>query len=196
VTRLTREEEDAAKGPAEAVTAVEVTWQECKSGELLRLEEQIKKTNEAIQVIKTAAKDGADPDLQAGNAFLDALSKQRDVLARKQLAPLQRELVDYRKQQFELINRAQLVAKAKNEALKEQAARTPTADLPPSVADKLAAATRQSEDQQALIARREATAKETMANLQGLGTGLAAVGNAIVTMATGMSRSLLNFRRV
>lgn len=187
VTRLTREEEDAAKGPAEAVTAVEVTWQECKSGELLRLEEQIKKTNEAIQVIKTAAKDGADPDLQAGNAFLDALSKQRDVLARKQLAPLQRELVEYRKQQFELINRAQLVAKAKNEALKEQAARTPTADLPPSVADKLAAATRQSEDQQALVARREATAKETMANLQGLGTGLAAVGNAIVTMATPVS---------
>ena len=182
VTQLTREQEDTAKAPAEAVVAAEVKWQDLKSAELLQVEQQIKVTTDAITAIKAAKSD--DPDAQTASDFLSALNKQRELLARKQMAPLQKELVDYRKQQFELINRAQLVAKIQNDALKAQAAKTSSADVPPTLAEKLTAATRRSEDQKALIARKEATAKKTMTQLEGLGTGLALVGDAIISAAT------------
>ncbi len=83
-----------------------------------------------------------------------------------------------------MIDQAQKAAKVKNALLKKEAGKTPTADLPPSVAQQLVAATRQSEDLKTKIAAKEATAKETMSQLENLGTGLAMVGNAIMTMAT------------
>jgi hypothetical protein len=184
VTKLTRQQEDVAEEPAKAVAAVEVKWQDAKSKELLGVEEQIKKTTEAITEIKGAAKDEGDADVVVANDFLAALNKQKDLLTTKRVGTLQKELVEYRRQQFTLIDQAQKAAKVKNALLKKEAGKTPTADLPPSVAQQLVAATRQSEDLKTKIAAKEATAKETMSQLENLGTGLAMVGNAIMTMAS------------
>ena len=96
----------------------------------------------------------------------------------------QKELTELRKQQFELINRARQDAKIKTAALKKAALQAP-----PSVAQRLKAATRQSEDLKAKIARKEATANQAMSQLETLGTGLASVGNAIMTMATPISNA-------
>jgi hypothetical protein len=189
VTKLTREQEDAAQEPAKAAKAVETTWRDFKSEEHQRLEAKIKTTEEAIRKIKEAKTEDSEPDSQTASEFLTALRKQREAInpgagaVAKTVAPLQKELVEYRKRQFELINTAQKVARIKNAELKALA-ETPKHLLPPTIEQKLVAATRQSADQTARIARKEATARETMTKLADLGTGLASVGNAIISMAT------------
>jgi hypothetical protein len=189
VTRLTREQEDADKEPAEAVGQVELTWRDFKSEEHKRLEAKIKTTQQAIEKIKgEATTDDSELEGQAASELLTALQKQKELMNPKravamQVAPLQKELVEYRKQQFEMINTAEKVARLKRAELKALA-ETPKHLLPLTVEQKLTAATRQSEDQTKRIERAEATAKETMAQIEGLGAGLASVGNAIISMAT------------
>lgn len=187
VTKLTREQEDAAGEPADAVGQVELTWQSFKSEELKRLEAKIKLTEEAIKRVKEGKADDSEPECQTASALLTALQKQKALMSpgravAAQVAPLQKELVEYRKRQFELINAAEKVARLKRAELKALAD-TPKHLLPPTVEQKLTAATRRSEDQKRKLERAEATATETMAKLADLGTGLASVGNAIIAMA-------------
>lgn len=191
VTRLTREQEDAAKEPAEAVAQVEVAWQQFKSDEHKRLEAKIKLTEEAIAKAKSAATDDGEVEGQTASEFLTALQKQKELMNPKravalQVKPLQDELVQYRKQQFAMIDAAEKTARLKRAELKALA-ETPKHLLPPTVEQKLTAATRRSEDQKRRVERAEATAKETMTQLEGLGTGLASIGDAIVAMATPVS---------
>ena len=192
VTRLTREQEDAAKEPTEAVEQVELTWHKFKSEEHKLLEAKIKSTREAIEKAKTAGTADGEVEGQTASAFLTALQRQRELIdpsgaaTRQQLMPLQKELVAYRKRQFELISAADKVARLKQAELKALA-ETPKHLLPPTVEQKLTAATRQSEDQKRRVERAEATAKETMTQLESLGSGLATVGNAIIAMATPVS---------
>lgn len=184
VTRLTREQEDAVKEPAEAVERVELAWQSFKSEELKQIEAKIDKTKGKVEAWRTEGKGDSDPDSQTASEFLTALQNQKEQLAQKRVAALQRQLTEYRKRQIPLMAAAQKVAKIKNEEMKALAAQTPKTDLPPTIEQNLVAATRQSEDQKRRVERAEATAKETMTQIEGLGTGLASVGNAIISMAT------------
>ncbi|MBL8659974.1 MAG: hypothetical protein JNM75_09485 [Rhodospirillales bacterium] len=191
VTRLTREQEDATKEPAEAAAQVEVTWQDFKSEEYKRLDAKINATQKAIEKAKAEPTDDSELEGQTASEFLTALQKQKELMNPKravalQVAPLQAELVKYRKQQFELINAAENIARLKRAELKSLA-ETPRHLLPPTVEQKLNAATRRSEDQKRRVERAETTAKETMTQLEGLGTGLASIGDAIVAMATPVS---------
>jgi hypothetical protein len=177
VTQLTREEEDAGEKGAQEI---EVKWQDVKSQELTRVEGQIGTLTAKINEIKAARAD--DPEITVGNAFVNELNEQKNRLTRMRVASLQRELVEYRQKQFGLINRARSDAKIKTKALREAAAQEP-----PSVAQQLKVATRQSEDLTAKIAQKQKTANAAMSQLETLGTGLASVGNAIMTMATPIS---------
>jgi hypothetical protein len=181
VTQLTREQEDAGE---KAASEIEVTWQEVKSAELRRVESQITTIGAEIRNIKTRdpGKTDSDPEIAAANSFVTALRAQKDQLTPMGTAVWQRQLTGLRKQQFELINQARRDAKIKTKALREAALQAP-----PSLAQRLKAATRQSEDLTAKIAQKEATAGKAMAQLESLGTGLATVGNAIMTMATPIS---------
>jgi hypothetical protein len=181
VTQLTREQENAGE---KAAGEIEVKWQEVKSAELKRVEQQIKDIGAEITNIKKKdpKKDDTDPEVAAANDFVTALQAQKDRLTPMGTAVWQKQLTELRKQQFGLINRAQQDAKIKTRALREAALRAP-----PSLAQRLKAATRQSEDLTAQIAQKELTANKAMAQLESLGTGLATVGNAIMTMATPIS---------
>jgi hypothetical protein len=181
VTQLTREQEDAGE---KAASEIEVTWQEVKSAELRRVERQITDIGAEIRNIKTKdqTKSDSDPEIVAANDFVTALKAQKDQLTPMGTAAWQRKLTELRKQQFALINQARQDAKIKTRALREAALQAP-----PSLAQRLKAATRQSEDLTAKIAQKELTANKAMAQLESLGTGLATVGNAIMTMATPIS---------
>jgi hypothetical protein len=212
VTRLTREQEDATKEPADAVNAVESEWEKAKTTDLERVNGQITAIQEEIKKIKEAGKNDVDPEVATANDFVRALNAQKEVLTRRAVAPLQKELVEYRNKQAQLINQVRLITQVKNETLKaiagkttktasddklESAAKalktiadkTPTTDLPPTVSEKLAAATSQSDALKAKIQKKETTAKETMSQLESLGSGLASVGNAIINMATPISEA-------
>lgn len=181
VTQLTREQEDAGE---KAAGEIEVKWQEVKSAELKRVEQQIKDIGAEITNIKTKdkTKDDSDPEITAANNFVTALQAQKDRLTPMGTAVWQKKLTELRKQQFELINRARQDAKIKTAALRQAALQAP-----PSLAQRLKAANRQSEDLKAKIAQKEKTAASAMSQLESLGTGLASVGNAIITMATPIS---------
>lgn len=99
VTKLTREQEDAAGEPADALGQVELTWQSFKSEELKRLEAKIKLTDEAIKRVKEAEADDSEPECQTASALLAALQKQKALTSpgravAAQVAPLQRELFE------------------------------------------------------------------------------------------------------
>ena len=172
VTKLTNEQELAAREPAQAVAQVELTWRNFKSEEHKRLEEKINSTVETINKIKeekttaTVRPDSPAVRLEflAGPAETEGGDKPEGRAVALTAAPLQKELTEYRKRQLELTNAAEKVARIKNAKLKALA-ETPKHLLPPTVADKLAAATRQSEDQKrSRIARTEETATDTMAS--------------------------------
>jgi hypothetical protein len=55
-----------------------------------------------------------------------------------------------------------------NAKLKQAAAKTASSDIPPSLKEKLTAATRTSEDHKALVEAREETAKNVMTSLEGV----------------------------
>ena len=191
VTKLTQEQEAATKAPEEAAAQVELSWRDFKSEELKRLDARIQSTREAIDKAKTQDTGDSEAEGQTASGFLEALKKQRELMNPKQsvaaqVSPLQKELVEYRKRQFELINAAEKVARLKRAELKALADK-PKHLLPPSVEQKLVAATQQSEHQKKLLESAETTAKETMSQLEGLGKGLSMVGNAIISMATPVS---------
>jgi hypothetical protein len=180
VKQLTREQEDAGE---KAAKEIEVTWQEVKSAELKRVETQITDIGAEIRNIKTRnGKDDNDPEIAAANDFVTALKAQKDRLTPMGTAAWQKQLTQLRKQQFELINRARKDAKIKTKQLREKALQAP-----PSLAQRLKVATRQSDDLKAKIAMKEQTANNAMSQFETLGTGISLVGNAIMTMATPIS---------
>jgi hypothetical protein len=179
VRQLAREQEDAGE---KAAGEIDVTWQNVKSNELTRLEGQINNITAEIKKIRDAGKDDSDPEVATANGFVRALNEQKDRLTRMRVTSLQKQLVEYRQKQFELINRARRDAKIKTEALKKAAAQAP-----PSVAQRLKAATRQSEDLKAKLDDAKNTANNVMSQFESLGSGLASVGKAIMTMATPIS---------
>jgi hypothetical protein len=191
VTKLTRQLEDEEKEPAEKEKAAERAWTEFKTGERGRLEAQIKETNGAIAEIRQRAKEAAEDDAArasadreaaTGESFLEQLNKQKAALDEKRLGTLRKGLVEYRKQQADLEGQARLAARAENEKLKKAAKQTASSDTPPSVQAQLTAATRAVEDNKALVEAREDTAKKVMSSLEGVGSGLSMVGNAVISL--------------
>ena len=171
VTRLTRQLEDEEKEPAANEAAAERAWTEFKTEQRILLDAQIKDTNAAIAEIRQRAKEDAeDEDRQAapGESFLGKLKKQREALDDKRLGTLRKGLVEYRKQQADLEAQARAAAKVANAKLKQAAAKTASSDIPPSLKEKLTAATRTSEDHKALVEAREETAKNVMTSLEGV----------------------------
>jgi hypothetical protein len=193
VTQLTRQLEDEEKVPEENAKAAEAKWTEFKNEERTPLQAQINDTRSAITEIQQAKN---VPEESAADSFLAALNKQKAALDEKRLATLRMGLVDYRKQQADLKEQARTLARAKNVKLKDAATRTTSSDIPPSIKEQLTAATRASEDQQALITAREETAKNVMSSLEGLGSGLGMIGNGIVSLATPLSEDDPTWKRL
>jgi len=193
VTTLTRQLEDEERKPKENAAAAELKWTEFKNGERTRLQKQVADTTSAITEIQQAKN---APEEVAAGSFLAALNKQKAVLDEKRLATLRTGLVDYRKEQAVLEAQARTLARVGNAKLKAAAAETTSSDIPPSVKEQLTAATRVSEDQKGLIAAREATAKNVMSSLEGLGSGLGMIGNGIVSLATPLTEDDPTWKRL
>ena len=201
VTRLTRQMEDEEKEPAAKADAAEGAWTKFVGDERARLVTQIAETNNAISAIrqraagisseaaaadpdKAAEKVKADNEAATGDSFVAQLNRQKAALDDKRIVTLRKGLVEYRKQQEDLETRARLAAKVSDAKLKNAAKRTAGSDIPPTVKEQLTAATRASEDQTALVAARKDTAATVMSSLEGMGSGLSMIGNAIISLTS------------
>jgi hypothetical protein len=196
VTKLTRQLEDEEKEPAAKEEAAEVAWTDFKGKERTKLDGQITETHGAVTELrervrkrkeKGEAEAAEEREADTGDSFVAQLRKQRAALDDKRLKSLQKQLVEYRKQQAALEAEARRAARAVNEKLKRAAAKIASSDIPPSVQEKLTAATRASEDQKAKIEQREETAKKVLGSLEGLGSGLSMIGNSVISLVTPLS---------
>ncbi len=200
VTKLTRQLEDEEKEPAAQQEAAEAAWTDFKTKERSKLDEQIKETLGAVEDLRArvrkrketgeaeaAAAAAEEREADAGDGFLAQLKKQRAALDEKRLGSLRKGLVEYRKQQAVLEAEARRAAQAVNEKLKRAAARIASSDIPPSVQERLTAASRASEDHKALVDAREETAKTVMSSLEGVGSGLSMVGNSVISLISPLS---------
>ena len=192
VTTLNRRVEDEESERERLAKAAEDQAANFRTTEISSLDKYVTETEAAITATRALPKPEATDDggvqpaeaLAASDSFLAALRKQRSIIGspdNKRRGRLQRQLVEYQRQQAVLQEQRRIVLMKGSALVKIQAKNLKASNL------QALRATRDLEDHAVKVAARKDAAGKLMDSLDGLGSGISDVGGAITKMLTPVS---------